>query len=79
MEVTPVPAVHDVQDLGRRAGNATVEVNLALRLNHKVELDHLVTEQNRPGSPRYHHRSSVGLCAWHLDGHRGRRWYGNAQ
>jgi subtilase family serine protease len=50
-DVLEVPGV---QDLGRRAGSAPVDVVVTLRYNHSDELDQLVDEQSQPGSANYH-------------------------
>jgi kumamolisin len=49
-EVLRVPGV---QDLGRRAGSASVEVAVTLRFNHIDELDQLLKEQIDPSSSNY--------------------------
>ena len=43
-----------VQDLGRRAGSALVDVVVTLRYNHSDDLDQLVQEQSDPSSANYH-------------------------
>jgi kumamolisin len=50
-EVLRIPGV---QDLGRRAGSAQMEVMVALRYNHAADLDQLVKEQSDPSSANYH-------------------------
>jgi kumamolisin len=50
-EVLQIPGV---QDLGRRASSAPVDVVVTLRYNHSDELDRLVKEQSDPGSANYH-------------------------
>jgi kumamolisin len=49
-EVLKVPGV---QDLGRRAGSAPIDVLVSLRLNHTEELDQLLKEQIDPSSSNY--------------------------
>jgi kumamolisin len=49
-EVLNVPGV---QDLGRRAGGATVDVLVRLRFNHNDQLDQLLNEQIDPSSSNY--------------------------
>ncbi|MFY9986178.1 MAG: protease pro-enzyme activation domain-containing protein [Chthoniobacterales bacterium] len=50
-EVLPIAGV---QDLGRRAGSALVDVVVTLRYNHSDDLDRLVEEQSDPSSANYH-------------------------
>ena len=49
-EVLEVPGV---QDLGRRAGSAPIDVMVTLRFNHTEELDQLLKEQSDPSSSNY--------------------------
>ena len=49
-EVLEVPGV---QDLGRRAGSAPIDVAVTLRFNHTEELDQLLKEQIDPNSFNY--------------------------
>jgi kumamolisin len=49
-EVLEVPGV---QDLGRRAGSAPIDVVVTLRFNHTEELDQLLNEQIDPSSSNY--------------------------
>jgi hypothetical protein len=49
-EVLEVPGV---QDLGRRAGSAPIDVVVSLRFNHTEELDQLLKEQIDPSSSNY--------------------------
>jgi subtilase family serine protease len=49
-EVLNVPGV---QDLGRRAGSAPIDVLVSLRFNHAEELDQLLNEQIDPSSSNY--------------------------
>jgi kumamolisin len=49
-EVLNVPGV---QDLGRRAGSAPIDVLVTLRFNHTEELDQLLNEQIDPSSSNY--------------------------
>ena len=44
----------DVQDLGRRAAGAPVDVQITLRFNHAKELHQLIREQSDPSSSNYH-------------------------
>ena len=50
-EVLEVPGV---QDLGRRADSAPIDVVVTLRFNHTEELDQLLNEQIDPSSSNYH-------------------------
>jgi subtilase family serine protease len=49
-EVLQVPGV---QDLGRRADSAPVDVTVSLRFNHAEDLDRLIEEQGDPASPNF--------------------------
>jgi subtilase family serine protease len=50
-EVLDVPGI---QDLGRRAGSALIDVVVTLQFNHTDELDQLVKEQSDASSSNYH-------------------------
>ncbi|MDP9017430.1 MAG: S53 family peptidase [Candidatus Eremiobacteraeota bacterium] len=58
-QTIPAPHVRGMADRGRLSAGAPVNVSLTLQFNHRDELNQLIENQGRKGSPLYHHYLSA--------------------